>query len=154
MATVSSRRARGRPRVPDEARKRNNVTIRMRDELRSKIEQNATAQQRSISEEIETRLERSFAEEDRFGGPAMVGIVNMLVGAFLSGGQRCAAASGHPEWTPADWLKDRDCYRAAALAVGFALNLPLPTTAPMSDPGALHDLMLGMIAAQQREDDK
>ena len=54
MAASTSPRSRGRPRVPDETRKRNNVTIRMRDELKAKVEQSAAGQQRSISEEIES----------------------------------------------------------------------------------------------------
>lgn len=61
MTTPSGRRPRGRPQVPDEAKKRNNVTIRMRDELKSKIQQAAAEHGRSISEEIERRLEHSFS---------------------------------------------------------------------------------------------
>ena len=69
MDASTSRRSRGRPRVPDKARKKNNVTIRMRDELKLKVEQNAAAHQRSISEEIAWRLERSFTEQAALGGP-------------------------------------------------------------------------------------
>ncbi len=45
-------------------RKRNNVTIRMRDELKSAVQEAGSAEGRSLSEEIEYRLERSFLVED------------------------------------------------------------------------------------------
>jgi hypothetical protein len=82
MDASNSPRSRGRPRVPDKARKRNNVTIRMRDELKSKVEQNAAAHQRSISEEIETRLVSSFAEEVGFGGPEMRQMAYLMASSF------------------------------------------------------------------------
>jgi hypothetical protein len=117
----------------------------MRDELKSKIEQSAVAQQRSISEEIETRLEKSLTAEDQFGGPEMLAIVNLLAGAFLRGGRLGARARQHPEWTPAEWLADPFCYRAAAYAVADALSLPMPTSASMSDPAAVHELLTDAI---------
>jgi hypothetical protein len=146
MEQASSSRPRGRPSVPDAARKRNNVTIRMRDKLKSAVEQSAAAGQRSISEEIETRLEKSLAAEAQFGGPEMLAIVNLMAGAFLRGGQLGARARQHPEWSTAEWLADPFCYRAAAYAVADALNLPTPTSASTSDPAALHELLTGMVA--------
>jgi hypothetical protein len=147
MAASTSHHSRGRPRVPDETRKRNNVTIRMRDELKAKVEQRAAGQQRSISEEIERRLEGSFAEEDRFGGRAVWPTINLMADAFLRGGQLGANALGHPEWTPEQWMNDATCHRAAVYAVGQALGLPLPTSAQMSDPAAVNELLTGMLAA-------
>jgi Arc-like DNA binding domain len=114
MDASNSPRSRGRPRVPDKARKRNNVTIRMRDELKSKIEQNATAHQRSISEEIETRLERSFVEETAFGGPEMRRMAYLMGSAFAVAGQHSAA--GEP-----DWLDEPAHYAAAGAGVIDAL---------------------------------
>ena len=121
MERPSRSRPRGRPRVSDKARKRNNVTIRMRDELKSKVEQSAAAQQRSISEEIETRLVQSFADQERFGGPEMLALVNLMSGHFLRGGQLGARACQHPEWTPAEWMSDPFCYRAAVHSIIDAL---------------------------------
>ena len=146
MAASTSPRSRGRPRVPDQTRKRNNVTIRMRDELKAKVEQSAAKQQRSISEEIEKRLETSFADEARVGGPAMLGMANMMAAAFLRGGQLVAAALGHPEWTPEEWIHDKDCHRGGAWAVGSTLGLPLPGKAEMSDPAAVRDVLTAMVA--------
>lgn len=55
---------RGRPSVPDEIRKRNNVTIRMRDALKAKLERGAEKNERSLSEEIAFRLDRSFEQDE------------------------------------------------------------------------------------------
>src|SRR5215469_9783668 len=43
-------------------RRRGNVTIRMRDEARAALQREAEARGRSLSEEIEARLERSLLE--------------------------------------------------------------------------------------------
>jgi hypothetical protein len=122
------------------------VGLRMKEPLRATLDEVARQRGVSMNAEIVARLERTLGEEDRFGGPAMLPIVNMLAGAFLRGGRLGAAAMGHPEWTPDRWLNDPFCYRAAAYAVGQALNLPLPTEASMTDPSAVHDLLTGMIA--------
>jgi TraY domain len=131
---------------PTGAGKRYPLNVRTTKETRERLEAAAAASGRSLVQELEARLERSFETDDRFGGPAMLPIVNMLAGAFLRGGQLGAAASGHPEWAVDQWLADPFCYRAAAYAVGFALNLPLPTEAKMDDPAAVHELLVGMIA--------
>lgn len=53
---------RGRPPLPDSERKSpaKNLTFRARDGLRQKLSKAAVQSERSVSEEIERRLERSF----------------------------------------------------------------------------------------------
>jgi hypothetical protein len=51
---------RGRPRIARSARKRNFVTMRMRDALKAQLEEAAEINQRSLSEEIENQLEELF----------------------------------------------------------------------------------------------
>jgi Arc-like DNA binding domain len=61
----------GRPPKPDEERKASNLTLRVRRNLRDRLEHSATTNGRSISEETEQRLEASFREQDlirAFGG--------------------------------------------------------------------------------------
>lgn len=60
-------RSRGRPPKSPEARRRNNLTIRIRDETRIALQRNANENQRSLSEEAENRLEYSMqiAENSR-----------------------------------------------------------------------------------------
>jgi hypothetical protein len=52
-----------KPRPEAQARQ-HNLTFRVRGDLRGLLEQNAVAAGRSISEEIEKRLERSFDLEE------------------------------------------------------------------------------------------
>jgi hypothetical protein len=136
----------GRPPKPPTPGERVSLGLKVTAKIKQRIDEEARKSGRTQSQQAELMIERAFEEEDRFGGPAMWPIANMLAFAFLNGGQLRAAAGGHPEWTPAEWLQDPDCYRAAAYAVGFALNLPLPTKAPMSDPAAVHELLTGMVA--------
>lgn len=60
---ANPRRGRGRP-PKGELAKRGNLKIRMREELRALIEEQARRNGRSASEEAEVRLERSFREDE------------------------------------------------------------------------------------------
>ena len=51
---------RGRPRLSDVERKSRNLTFRVRDGLREKLAEAAQRSGRSVSEEIEYRLQLSF----------------------------------------------------------------------------------------------
>ena len=63
MATKPKATHRGRPPLSPEKRKRNNVTLRLRDELKQQLEERADASRRSLSEEMESRLEDSLKYE-------------------------------------------------------------------------------------------
>lgn len=70
MAQDTAPKRRGRPPLPDSERKGgSNLTFRARAGLRERLLQEATAAGRSISEEIERRLERTFELQDK---PAVV----------------------------------------------------------------------------------
>lgn len=64
---------RGRPPKPAAQVKRANLTFRTRDELREMLVESAKRSQRSLSEEVEYRLEQSMSGEeallDNLGGP-------------------------------------------------------------------------------------
>ncbi len=60
----ATERKRGRPPLRPKQRKRNNVTIRFRDDLKSKVQKAGEDNGRSLSEEIEARLEQSFVGDD------------------------------------------------------------------------------------------
>ena len=68
MPATTTKRKRGRPRKPDSEKRRNNVTIRMRDSLKRRLKEAAVDAGRSLSEEIEFRLEKIFVERVVFGG--------------------------------------------------------------------------------------
>jgi hypothetical protein len=55
----------GRPSLPVEEKRSRNLTFRSRGDLRDRLNDAASQAGRSISEEIESRLEQSFETEDR-----------------------------------------------------------------------------------------
>jgi hypothetical protein len=122
------------------------LTVRMREELRSKLAQSADRRRVSLNQEVIDRLEATFADEARFGGPELLAIANLVTGAFLRGASLGARARQHPEWGVGEMMADPFCYRAGAYAVADALGVPTPTSAPMSDPAALHELLTSMVA--------
>ncbi len=126
MPRQKTPKRRGRPPTPPEQRKRNNVTIRLRDDTKSALEARASTNGYSLSEEIERRLERSFSAEEAEGGPETQAIFDLMRGAFMRGGQLGAQARKHPRWTPARWINDPFCYEAAASAAIEALFLAQP----------------------------
>jgi DNA-binding NarL/FixJ family response regulator len=64
MTADQEPKRRGRPPKPTEERKSGNLTFRTRGDLRAKLDAAATASGRSVSEEIERRLERSFDHDE------------------------------------------------------------------------------------------
>ena len=67
MATPSKKTKtakRGRPPLPPEKRKRPSMGFRPTADLRGKLEHAAVTSGLSLTQEVERRLERSFAEED------------------------------------------------------------------------------------------
>ena len=66
--------------MPAEKRKRNNLTFRTRDSVKADLETAAAKADRSLSEEIEFRLERSLQEQKEFGGRQLYGLLRLLVG--------------------------------------------------------------------------
>src|SRR5215831_8566711 len=71
----SGKTLRGRPRKPPQARKRNFVTLRLRDETKAALARAAEVNQRSLSEELEARIEMSLT---MFGGPRTQGLLRGL----------------------------------------------------------------------------
>jgi hypothetical protein len=102
------------------------MLVRMREPLKTRLEEAARQKGVSATAEVVDRLERSFDEEERFGGREMLGIVNLVAGHFMHGGQMAARATGHPEWTPGDWMADPMCFRIAMQAVVDALQATAP----------------------------
>lgn len=122
----AKKKGRGRPPKPAQQRKRNNVTIRMRDALKSSIEHAASAHQRSLSEEIEARLERSLAEEDLFGSPEIHRWAMLLAAEFLGTGEYAFRRDGGDASAGnVAWMKDWHCFLEATLSVMLALAVDL-----------------------------
>jgi plasmid stability protein len=100
MATKPKATHRGRPPLSPEQRKRNNVTLRLRDELKQQLEARADASGRSLSEEMEFRLENSLKYEHvaadiyrSFGG-----LENFAVARVLSEVTKALETTSGEDW--------------------------------------------------------
>ena len=130
MGATSKKRV-GRPTKEPEG-VRASLGLRVRTETKRQLENAAVLFGRSQSQEAEFRLERSFNEEESFGGPESHNILRMASAAFIRGGQLCARARGHPEWSTSVWINDSECYASATEALLKALKLGAPPEATAS----------------------
>jgi hypothetical protein len=130
---AAAKRPRGRPRKSREERKRNTIAVRARDELKSALERSAAANQRSLSEEAEMRLEQSFraqgmldqALELAFGRQSAA--VVLLIGRLMREvGTYAALASGRMPDTAGGWLADPFAFDQVRMAINRALDAVRP----------------------------
>jgi hypothetical protein len=102
-----TKRGRGRPALPAGEGKRYPLNMRTTAEIRDRLVAAANASGRSFAQEAEFRIEQSYAEDDRLGGPITRALVTMLAAAIADAEQR----------TGKSWLTDRVTYRRALLSV-------------------------------------
>lgn len=105
----------GRPTERDEA-KRSAVAVRTTPAIKSRLSAAAAAAGRSLTQEIEARLIRSFEDEDRAGGPHNAALLRMIGSVIEIAEQRSAAR----------WTEDVRAWSAvkAALALVVEANQP------------------------------
>ena len=72
----------GRPPKAKEDRKAVNFTFRSRGQMRDLLKAAAAASGRSISEEIEYRLQNSFREDDSYGGPHLSAVFRVIANSI------------------------------------------------------------------------
>src|SRR5712692_9935443 len=139
----SAKRRKGRPPVPPEARRSRNFTFRSREALHQQLGAAAKIAGRSISEEIEFRLERSFFEQratiealDLAYGKDLVRILLMVAEAMAVGPYAASTATHAPE-DFGNWLNNPYAFAQAmqaAHAVLDALKPPGDPTPPQVKP--------------------
>ena len=82
MAAATSKPSRrGRPPLKSGEAKRASFNTRLRNTLKEQLEESARAAGRSLSEEIESRLERSFDRTESLGGPEYEALFQMMAAA-------------------------------------------------------------------------
>ncbi len=78
----------GRPKLPPEKKRLSSTGFRPTPEVRAKLEAAARENNRSLSSEIESRLERSLGQEEdlyqSFGGKHVYAIARMLAAAVMA----------------------------------------------------------------------
>lgn len=119
---------RGRPPLPKGLGKRASFNTRLRDEVKVRLEQAAVVAGRSLSEEIEHRLERSLSDEDMrfqaFGGATRYFEAQMLA----------SAVTAVENQTGQGWRSDRRTYREVKAVIAGILDALAPET-PLRDVG-------------------
>lgn len=118
----------------DYADKAATISTRITQELRDRIEAAAKKSGRSLSQEMETRLRRTFREEDelakQFGSPEAARVFQALAVTLNM--------IRNPENPEADWLHDPYAFALAADAIHTTLYLVRPKEA--TDPFLAHGL--------------
>jgi hypothetical protein len=77
----SSARRRGRPRLPTERVKQISLGLKVSTELHQKIVEGARRSGRSISGEVQHRVEEAYAGEERYGGARCAAVLRRLATA-------------------------------------------------------------------------
>lgn len=114
---ANRQRKRGRPALPPEERRLPGMTFRPTPGLRSRIEDAAEASERTMSQEIEWRLDTSFFTEDTkykgYGGPGGYDMAHMLATLGKTVGSHLKAKQ---------WWRDPAVLRALAEMVPSILE--------------------------------
>lgn len=106
--------------------KRHPLSMRTTIDIKRRLERSAAASGRSIAQEVENRIERSFVYDEAFGSPEIRDAVLRMAAAFSIAGSGSAMGKGLGGL--GEWLTDDDCYRAAMCAVLDALLMGSPDT--------------------------
>jgi hypothetical protein len=125
------------PRHPGE-RLSKNRTFRVRGGLDEKLQAAAAASGRSVSEEIEFRLDQSF-DRDAFIGLVLGGDENAKVLQSIATVMKLESHNGH-------WLKDVNTSETVRRAVNFVIG----KFAEPYEPPSLSPTILGALPFEQR----
>ncbi len=164
MTTKTSKR-RGRPALDPSDRKSRNLTFRSRGDLRARLDQAASQSERSISEEIEYRLERSFTDQSLMFeamrltyGPELAGLLLLIGAAMKTTGPRAGFHSTGSYEAAQHWWNDPYAFGQVAQGVHALIlafkppgNVTLPAYA--KKPGKLQGLDRVAVAEHLGEND-
>jgi hypothetical protein len=124
-----SAKRRGRPPVPAGQRKGTNFTFRSRGDLHSRLAAAAAQANRSISEEIEWRVQRSFLDQDRaiealglIFGPELAGLLLVLGEVMKEVGEQTAYLAEHTLEGARNWTAHPFAFANAAAAAKAVLE--------------------------------
>ncbi|MCC2654530.1 MAG: hypothetical protein K0Q60_4696 [Microvirga sp.] len=131
MPDTNQPKRRGRPPLPDHERKGGaNLTFRARSGLRERLVEEAEKSGRSISEEIEFRLNDSFDRnrriEDEFGGQEIFGIMKTIAWAMRETGRAAGFITTRTSEGANHWLTNPYAFDQAVKAVQKVLEAVRP----------------------------
>lgn len=121
------------------------LKIRLKEPMRARIERAASKRGVSMNAEMVDRLERSFGQDDSFGGPQWRQTAHLMLSAFAIAGQRRADSKRFV----GDWMTDADCYLAAVCGVIEGLTIGAHRGALDRDyVGAVIESLKGRLATR------
>lgn len=122
-----SRAKRGRPALPPEAGKRFPLNMRTTKEVRDKLKAASNVSGRSLAQEVEYRLERSFLDEQalyrEFGGETLYKLMRWFATTIDLAQQI----------TEKSWKNDRETFRLATNAMWTMLRKGMPESGGLPD---------------------
>jgi hypothetical protein len=105
---------RGRP--PKYSAKRITITVRLQEPIYQQVAVSADAHGRSISEEFEQRINRSFEDDAAFPDPELRQLAIRLITRFLDAGRLTDMKRSGTVRSVNTWLNDPDSYESGMLA--------------------------------------
>jgi hypothetical protein len=136
----------GRPGRKPKPGTKVHLGLRVAPELKQRIEKAAKHSTRSMSQEVEMRLDRAFREEDVFGGAGVHSVAMLMTAAFALPGQRRAKEKGLKD----DWVNDAECYLAGIAEVIAQLIHSFPSELQPFHRGAIEGVVV--TAFKQKEE--
>jgi hypothetical protein len=124
------RKPRGRPPVPSDKAKRHPLGIRTTRELKDLLQRAADSAGRSVAQEVELRLERSFDADAALGGARTAAVLRAIAGVI------CAAWRGAAD----EWLDNPAARRTMFNQVKRHLDL-MHTHLSEAEQGRLEELV-------------
>lgn len=154
MADTNTHRRGPKPEGPFKDQ-RLTLTTRITEAMRAKIEDAATASGRSLSQEIELRLDRSFQTQDFLADAQRLAYGRQgatflrLIGEFVRAGASRALT------VESDWLSDATAYNVTERAIVRVLDRLRPQGNPMEraeTPERLADRLLWILGTENPDD--
>jgi hypothetical protein len=108
------------------AGKRHPLNMRTTKEIRDRLERAAATAGRSLAQEVEHRLDRSFVDDGGFGSLELKRFAVLMAVAFDTAGSLHAPQGAQIQ----EWIRNPDCYRAAMFGVIEALLIGMPEATP------------------------
>ena len=105
------------PRTISGDAKRHPLNMRTTAEMREKLEAAAVASGRSLAQEVEYRLNASFADEGAFPHQDLKFWAYYMTNIFHQRGSFEASMRGHPDMTISEWMADPLIYQSAMFEV-------------------------------------
>ncbi len=119
------------------------LKVRIKEELRARLEKAAKARDVSMNAEIGERLGKSFEYENRLGGPLVADLVELIGAAMRSTGEYGAFFATHQIHKDGKWLANPYAFDQATRAAMTVFNAHRPPGKITVPSPTVHDVVGG-----------